>query len=57
MPVHRSGSGWKWGNKPKKPTTKDKAIKIGKAAHASGYKKKNGHRQDYTQLQITSITA
>ena len=36
---------------------KDKKILVMKKKRRKDYKKKNGHRQDYTQLQITSITA
>lgn len=40
MPVRKVKGGYKWGNKPKKPTTKKKAQAIGRAAYASGYRKK-----------------
>ena len=40
MPVHKVNGGYRWGSKPKKPTTKAKAQAIGRAAYASGYKKK-----------------
>jgi hypothetical protein len=42
MPVRKVKGGYKWGNKPKKPTTKSKAQAIGRAAHASGYKSSKG---------------
>lgn len=40
MPVKKVKGGYKWGSKPKKPTTKAKAKAIGRAAYASGYKGK-----------------
>jgi len=40
MPVHKVKGGYKWGDKPKKPTTKQQAEAIGRAAYASGYKSK-----------------
>ncbi len=36
---------------------KGEKILVMKKKRRKDYKKKNGHRQDYTQLQITSITA
>lgn len=36
---------------------KDKKILVMKKKRRKDYKVKNGHRQDYTQLQITSISA
>lgn len=38
MPVRKTKGGYKWGNKPAKPTTKAKARQIEKAAYARGYK-------------------
>ena len=35
---------------------KDKKILVMKKKRRKDYKKKNGHRQDFTQLQITSIS-
>lgn len=35
---------------------KDKKILVMKKKRRKDYKRKNGHRQDYTQLQITSIS-
>lgn len=40
MPFKKVKGGWKWGTKPKKPTTKKKAKEIAKAAYASGYEKR-----------------
>lgn len=43
MPIRKVNGGYKWGNIPKKPTTKKKAEKIKKAIYANGYKGvKNG---------------
>lgn len=39
MPIKKV-NGYKWGSKPKKPTTKKKALAIAKAAYAAGYKPK-----------------
>ncbi len=36
---------------------KNRKVLVMKKKRRKDYKKKNGHRQDYTQLQITSITA
>ncbi len=36
---------------------KDKKILVMKKKRRKDYKLKNGHRQNYTQIQITSITA
>jgi large subunit ribosomal protein L21 len=36
---------------------KSDKILVMKKKRRKDYKKKNGHRQDYTQLQITSISA
>ena len=35
---------------------KDKKVLVMKKKRRKDYKKKNGHRQDFTQLQITSIS-
>ena len=40
MPVHKVPGGYKWGNKGKVFPTKKQAENQGKAAYASGYKKK-----------------
>lgn len=40
MPVRKVKGGYKWGDSPKEPTTKEHAREIEKAAYASGYKKK-----------------
>ena len=34
---------------------KDKKVVIGKLKRRKGYRRKQGHRQNYTQLQITDI--
>ncbi len=36
---------------------KDKKVMVMKKKRRKDYKKRNGHRQDYTQIQITSISA
>lgn len=40
MPVKKVKGGWKWGKSGKTYKTKAKANKQGRAAYASGYKKK-----------------
>lgn len=40
MPVKKTKGGYKWGSKGKVYKTKAAASKQGKAAYASGYKKK-----------------
>jgi hypothetical protein len=40
MPVRKVKGGWKWGSKGKTYTTKAQAERQGRAAYASGYKKK-----------------
>jgi hypothetical protein len=40
MPIRKIKGGYKWGSRPKKPTTKSKAIAIARAAYAHGYKSK-----------------
>lgn len=40
MPVKKVKGGYKWGSKGKVYPTKEQAEKQGRAAYASGYKKK-----------------
>ena len=40
MPVHKVGNKWRWGSKGKLYDTKKEAEAQGRAAYASGYKKK-----------------
>lgn len=42
MPIHKEGSGFQWGNHGKIYPTKEGAVKQAQAAHASGYKSKEG---------------
>jgi hypothetical protein len=40
MPVRKTKGGYKWGKSGKTYKSKGKAMKQGRAAYASGYKKK-----------------
>ncbi len=40
MPVHKVKNGWRWGMSGKVYKTKEEAEAQGRAAYASGYKKK-----------------
>lgn len=47
MPIHKEGSGFQWGNHGKVYPTKEGAVKQAQAAHASGYKSKEGALVEY----------
>lgn len=44
MPVRKVPGGWKWGSRGKVYPTKKQAEAQGKAAYASGYKKRKGKK-------------
>lgn len=53
MPIRKTDKGWYWGSKGPFPT-KQKAIDVGRAAHASGYKEAEGEEMDNTSIQFAS---
>lgn len=54
MPVHKKDDGWYWGSKGPFPT-KQKAIQVGQAAYASGYKESEMLNKDATAQFIGAL--
>lgn len=59
MPIRKTNQGWYWGNKGPFPT-KQKAIDVGRAAHAAGYKEAVQMERDdainFASVMLHSIT-
>lgn len=58
MPIRKTDKGWYWGSKGPFPT-KQKAIDVGRAAHASGYKEEEMSDQtvaNFASTMLHSIT-
>ena len=54
MPVHKKSDGWYWGSKGPFDT-KQKAIQVGQAAYASGYKENEMLNKDATAQFIGAL--